>query len=96
MHMVPNSLRYASRKHWSPITKAMRDIYTSATVEAAEQRFESFAADSQDTLPRHDPLVAAVMGRVRAVRGVPRRAAQSRLHHGCNCQVLVWGRWGCQ
>ncbi|WP_419840661.1 transposase [Candidatus Poriferisodalis sp.] len=24
--MVPNSGRYASRKHWGPITKAMRDI----------------------------------------------------------------------
>ena len=28
-----NSLRYASTKHWGPITKTMRDIYTSATIE---------------------------------------------------------------
>ncbi len=25
VHMVRNSLRYASRKHWGPITKAMRE-----------------------------------------------------------------------
>ena len=31
-------------------------------------------------LPRHDPLVAAGLGRVHPVRGVPRRAAPSRLH----------------
>ena len=28
VHMVPNSLRYASRKHWGQITKTMRAIYT--------------------------------------------------------------------
>ena len=42
-HMVRNSLRYASKKHWGQITKAMRDIYTSPTTEAAETRFEAFA-----------------------------------------------------
>ena len=49
--LTENSLRYASRKHWGPITKAMREIYTSATVEAAEARFESFADDWEDTYP---------------------------------------------
>ena len=28
VHMVRNSLRYASRKHWGQITKAMREICT--------------------------------------------------------------------
>ena len=51
VHMARNSLRYASTKHWGPITKAMRDIYTSATVEAAEARFEAFAGDWEDTYP---------------------------------------------
>lgn len=51
VHMVRNSLRYSSRKHWGPITKAMRDIYTSPTVEAAEARFEAFAADWEHTYP---------------------------------------------
>jgi transposase-like protein len=36
VHMVRNSLRYASKKHWPAITKAMRAIYTAPTVPAAE------------------------------------------------------------
>ena len=51
VHMVRNSLRYASRKHWAAITKAMRDIYTSPTVEAAEARFEAFAQDWEHIYP---------------------------------------------
>ena len=51
VHMVRNSVRYASKKHWEPITKNMRDIYTAPTVEAAEARFETFADDWQDTYP---------------------------------------------
>ena len=51
VHMVPNSLRYASPKHWGQITKAMREIYTAPTVEAAESQFESFAQHWQDAYP---------------------------------------------
>ena len=51
VHMVRNSLRYASRKHWGPITKAMRETCTSATVEAAEARFAQFAEDWEHTYP---------------------------------------------
>ncbi len=58
-----------------------RHLCTSATVEAAQTRFAQFADDWEDTLPRDDPVVAQLLGRVRAVRGVPRRAAQSRLYH---------------
>lgn len=48
VHMVRNSLRYASRKHWGSITRSMREIYTSPTAEA---RFESFAEDWEATYP---------------------------------------------
>ena len=51
VHMVRNSLRYASRKHWGQITKAMRAIYTSPTVEAAEAHFEAFRDDWAATYP---------------------------------------------
>ena len=46
-----NSLRYASHKHWGPITKAMRAIYTSPTVAAAEAQFEAFRDDWAATYP---------------------------------------------
>jgi hypothetical protein len=45
VHMVRNSLRYASKRHWPAITKAMRAIYTAPTVPAAEVLFAGFAAD---------------------------------------------------
>ena len=51
VHMVRNSLRYASKKHWGSITKAMRAIYTAPTTGAAETLFEAFAKDREDTYP---------------------------------------------
>jgi putative transposase len=43
VHLVRNTLRYASRAHWSAITKALRTVYTAPTVGAAEARFAEFA-----------------------------------------------------
>ena len=51
VHMVRNSLRYASKKHWGAITKQMRSIYTAPTVQAAESEFDAFAADWEDRYP---------------------------------------------
>jgi len=51
VHMVRNSLRYASRKHWQRIVKQMRAIYTAPTVEAAEVHFADFAEEWDDTYP---------------------------------------------
>lgn len=43
VHLVRNSLRYASKKHWGEITKALKGIYTAPSLDAAETRFETFA-----------------------------------------------------
>jgi putative transposase len=51
VHMVRNSLRYASKTHWTAITTAMRGIYTAPTVEAAESRFAEFAGDWEHAYP---------------------------------------------
>ena len=51
VHMVRNSLRYASKKHWSAIVKDMRAIYEAPTVEAAETRFAEFSAQWRDLYP---------------------------------------------
>lgn len=51
VHMVRNSLRYASKKHWGEITRQMRAIYTAATVPAAEERFAEFAEAWRGTYP---------------------------------------------
>jgi putative transposase len=51
VHMVRNSLTYASKKDWQPITKAMREIYTASTVDVAIERFEQFSADWKQKYP---------------------------------------------
>jgi putative transposase len=43
VHLVRNSLRYASKKHWGQITKSLREMYTAPTVAAAEARFADFS-----------------------------------------------------
>jgi putative transposase len=51
VHMVRNSLTYASKKHWQPITKAMREIYTASTVDVALERFKQFSDDWKQKYP---------------------------------------------
>ena len=51
VHMVRNSLRYASKKHWQTIVKEMRQIYEAPTVEAAESAFAEFSEHWADIYP---------------------------------------------
>lgn len=51
VHMVRNSLRYASKKHWSQITKQMRAIYTAPTTAAAEAHFAEFCEQWGERYP---------------------------------------------
>jgi putative transposase len=51
VHLVRNSLRYASRKYWAKITSELREIYTAPTVEAAEARFGEFAENWRARYP---------------------------------------------
>ncbi|MFI0454619.1 IS256 family transposase [Actinomadura sp. 6N118] len=51
VHLVRSSLRYASKTHWSRLTKDLREIYTAPTEAAAEQRFAEFETDWGDRYP---------------------------------------------
>jgi transposase-like protein len=51
VHLVRNSLRYASKRHWQQITKQMRQIYTANTVPAAESYFADFAQQWEAIYP---------------------------------------------
>ena len=42
VHLVRNTLRYASRSHWQKITTDLRKVYTAPTLDAAEARFTEF------------------------------------------------------
>lgn len=51
VHLVRNSLRYASKAHWGQITRALREIYTAPSIGAAEVSFEAFAEDWEELYP---------------------------------------------
>lgn len=51
VHLVRNSLRYASKRYWGQITRQLRTIYEAPTVAAAEERFKEFSEEWRDTYP---------------------------------------------
>jgi transposase-like protein len=51
VHLVRNSLRYASKKHWQPITRQLKEIYTAPTVDAARERFQDFSEQWKPLYP---------------------------------------------
>jgi transposase-like protein len=51
VHLIRASLRYASRKYWTPLAKDLRTIYTAADQAAAAAALEAFAASWQDRYP---------------------------------------------
>lgn len=51
VHLVRNSLRYASKAHWSKITAELRTVYTAPTLAAAEARFGEFAGTWREKYP---------------------------------------------
>lgn len=51
VHLVRNSLRFASKKHWGPITRQLREIYTAPGIAAAELSFEAFAEEWEPMYP---------------------------------------------
>lgn len=51
VHLVRNSLRYASKKHWGQITRQLKAIYTAPTLDAAEVEFGEFADAWDETYP---------------------------------------------
>lgn len=51
VHLVRNSLRYASKKHWGAITRQLREIYTAPGIGAAELSFEAFAEEWEPIYP---------------------------------------------
>jgi putative transposase len=51
VHLIRASLRYASRKYWTPLAKDLRPIYTAADETAAAAALENFAAAWGDRYP---------------------------------------------
>jgi putative transposase len=51
VHLVRNSLRYASKADWGKITTGLKTVYHAATVAAAETRFAEFAEQWRGKYP---------------------------------------------
>ena len=51
VHLVRNSLRFASKKHWGQITRQLKTIYTAPGLDTAEHAFEDFAEQWDATYP---------------------------------------------
>ena len=43
MHLIRASLRYASKKDWTPLTQSLKPIYTAADEAAAGAALDAFA-----------------------------------------------------
>jgi len=59
VHLVRNSLRFASKKHRGPITRQLREISTAPSIGAAEVSFEAFAQEWESVYPEPPPARAA-------------------------------------
>lgn len=51
VHLVRNSLRYASKAHWSRITADLKNVYRATTVANAETAFAEFAESWREKYP---------------------------------------------
>ena len=51
VHLVRNSLRFASKQHWGKITADLKKVYTAATLPAAETEFAAFAQTWRSKYP---------------------------------------------
>ena len=51
IHLLRNSFRYASKKDWPAIARALKPVYTAPTEEAALERFAEFAGAWETKYP---------------------------------------------
>jgi hypothetical protein len=73
VHLIRASLRYASRKDWSGITKDLRPIYTASDDTAAAAALDTFAERWEDRYP-------AIVRTWHPVPCLPAAGASSDLH----------------
>ena len=51
VHLVRAAIKYTSKRYWGQICREMREIYTAPTLDAAETRFDEFAATWREKYP---------------------------------------------
>ena len=80
VHLVRNSLRYASKKYWAQISRDLKQIYNAPRVEGAESEseFDALAATWEQLYPGNGRDVATLRG---GVRPVPRLPGRDQVDH---------------
>ena len=82
LHLIRNTFRYASRRYWEQMAKDLRPVYTAATEQAAQARFEEFAEILGRPVPGDRRAMAQRLVGVRDLPGLRRGDPQGHLLHG--------------
>ncbi len=80
VHLIRASLRYASKRDWTPLTQSLRPIYTAADEKAAGAALDAFAERWNRALPGDRAVVADALGAVHPVPDLPTGGAAGDLH----------------
>ena len=81
VHLIRASLRYASKKDWTPLCQSLRPIYTAVDEQAAAAELEVFAEKWNVEVPGDRAALARALGGVRAVPSVSPRGEAGDLHN---------------
>ena len=96
LHLIRNTFRYASKADWDELARDLKPVYRAPSEHAASERFDEFDAKWGETYPAITKLWQNAWADF-----VPFLAYSPEIRtviytNGCNCQVVVVGRRGCQ
>src|SRR5262245_31975990 len=81
VHPLRNSFRYASRRDWEAVARALRPVYTTPSEAAALDAFAEFSGHWEAKYPAIVKLWESAWGRVRALPGLRQGDPHADLHH---------------
>ena len=71
VHLIRQSLRYASRRDWAEVARDLKPVYTAVNEDQARERLDEFDAKWGHKYPSIAADLAAGLERVRALPGLP-------------------------
>jgi len=84
VHLARASLRYASKAHWGPITKALREVYTAPTVDAARRHASTPSPTTGASGIQSSSSCGAARGSSSPVPRLPAGDPPGGLHDQCD------------
>ena len=83
-HLLHNSFRYASKKHWAALAKDLKPIYTAPSESAALDAFVAVTRGVGRSVPGDHQTVGVRMGGVCPVPAVRQAHPRCGLHDKCH------------